>query len=142
MFEYNESFDVSDPNILSDHCIVSFSFVLDKPCINDRDNEYDNVKYKYVWSYDMKDHFIEGLSTNCMLEKLNIFSEQVHLAENKQDIDECISHFSNLIEDVASPLFRKQMNDQLHNEIFPDNNNTNTWFNEECFEKRAVFIKC
>jgi hypothetical protein len=47
--------------------------------------------------------------------------------------------FSKIIEDVASPLFRNQMNDQLRNAIFPDNSNTNRWFNEECFEKRAVF---
>jgi hypothetical protein len=59
MFQYRESFDVSDPNILSDHCIVSLSFVFDKPCIiNDIYNEYDYVKYKYVWTNDMKDDFI------------------------------------------------------------------------------------
>ena len=136
LFQFIENFDVSEPNILSDHCIVSFSFVFDKPYINVVNTEYD-----YVWSNDMKNNFIDGLSSHCMLDKLNNFTDRFQQAENKQDIDECISHFSNVIEEVASPLFQKQINVQLDNKIFPDNHNK--WFNEECFEKRAVFfIEC
>jgi hypothetical protein len=83
LFQFIESFDVSERNILSDHCIVAFPFVFDKSWISDIDTEYYYVKYKYVWSNDMKNDFLEGLSSNCMLEKLSIFTEQVQQAENK-----------------------------------------------------------
>jgi hypothetical protein len=62
----------------------------------------------------MKNDFLEGLSSNCMLEKLSMFTEQVQQAGNKQDIDGCIRDVSNVIEEDKSPLFKEKINVLKH----------------------------
>ena len=65
-----------------------------------------------------------------------------HNAACANDIDCCITSFSGIIEEVASPLkhnihvSNSENSDDLHS------CNNSPWFNEECFEKRRLFYTC
>jgi len=65
-----------------------------------------------------------------------------HNAACANDIDCCITSFSGIIEEVASPLkhnihvSNSENSDDLHS------CNNSPWFNEECFDKRRLFYSC
>ena len=51
LFTNISHFKANDPNILSDHCLLSFSFYFDK--CNEREateNVYERVTGKFVWN--------------------------------------------------------------------------------------------
>jgi len=58
---------------------------------------------------------------------------------NGQDIDACISQFSDIIDDVVSPICKRVTIDsdtqQRNTHI------ENRWFTTECYEKRQIFYK-
>ena len=59
-----------------------------------------------------------------------------HNAACANDIDCCITSFSGIIEEVASPL---KHNIHVSNS---ENSDNIPWFNEECFDKRRLFYSC
>ena len=61
-----DSFEVDCPNIVSDHCLISVSFIFHKneKVLSDEryiDEEFESVNYKYVWNDDLKDEYIDLL---------------------------------------------------------------------------------
>ena len=60
-----------DPNILSDHCLISFSFEFENELKTDSIADiYDAIGGKFVWKAD--DEFINRLNDDATTERLNL----------------------------------------------------------------------
>ena len=141
LLNHVEYFCVGDPNILSDHCIIDFSFTFDKPCMRNNvidtgnTNCQDTVDSKYVWKNENTQVFHEKLSSDDIIAKLMCFNECALNATSSNDIDNCVTKLSCIIDEVASPDFKYSF--EKKNEQFRDL--SKQWFNEECFDKRRQF---
>ena len=97
-----------------------------------------NCKY-VLKNDDSKTMFINSLSNDDILKRLQGFTFKVDNAACANDIDCCITSCSGIIEEVASPfkhnihVSNSENSDDLHS------CNNSPWFNEECFEKRSLF---
>ena len=58
---------------------------------------------------------------------------------NGQDIDTCISQFSDIIDDVVSPICKRVTIDSDTQQRYT--HIENRWFTTECYEKRQIFYK-
>ena len=102
-------FHVHCPNILSDHCIIDFSFDVDVLSVNidHTDDHYECLHEKYVWKNDLKNRFISDPSSEDIISKLLVFNDHVINAQSAHDIDNCKSEFSSIVDDISSPFKRK-----------------------------------
>ena len=113
IFSLVEKFNVSDPNILSDHCIVNFSL-----CSNytgsDRnpENIESSVKYKYVWNNDHIAAYQTALESDRVRSDLRKLKSDL-LSENV-DINENLKSFQNTVESVCSPLFKRNLGKKVY----------------------------
>ena len=138
LFQHVKTFEISEPNILTDHCLISFSFDSDKPDSNETTCNcvYDQVNRKYVWNSDFKSDFVERLSAPDMSIKLDTLVRNLNDCTGSSGIDDCIENFSGIIEGVASPLLKK-----LSINASTDNDqHVNPWFDDECFDKGSTFL--
>ena len=106
-----DTFDVGDPNILSDHSYISFS-LLSSSNIQSHDCQPREgfVDYKYVWEADKLNYFKQNLgSQNCkqVLDNMKIELEQSIIFSNT--IDDSIRTFTSVVEKCAKPLFQKNI---------------------------------
>ena len=154
-------FKVEDPNLMSDHCVIDFTFIFDKcmyinnndnknTCKNnnidnicdDQENVQRSVNYKYVWDSTLRDEYVNNLGSQDTLILLENFNSNLADASCSSDIDSCISEFANII-DKASSSFKRKLyaNDACRSSKNDTCNTTNNqpWFNEECFETRNLF---
>ena len=136
-------FQVHDPNILSDHCVIDFSFEFK---VNTQFVHYDEcnlnsreiVHEKYKWNNDLKHAFISNLSSDVTVDKLHSFNCHVRNAQSDNDVDNCISEFSSIIGDAALPFKHfLSSNDTCNSNT--DSTSSQPWFNEECASKRQLF---
>ena len=62
LFKCVNQFEVYDPNIVSDHCLITFSITLQ---INSArkvtENDYDQAPGRFVWNNDFKTDFLSLL---------------------------------------------------------------------------------
>jgi dihydroneopterin aldolase len=56
---------------------------------------------------DLRNDFVNGVLSADFIHKINSFYEYVNLARDIQDIDKSVNYLSELLEDVASTLFKK-----------------------------------
>lgn len=145
LFRFVKDFEVQDPNILSDHCIINFSFEFNRqPSLFSENEEYEKVSGKYVWDNDFKDEYKIRLQGNLTGEKLASLNVKISNSESNGDIDSCLSDFVSIIEDISTPVFKKTK--QLQNtETILENANfcykkENPWYNEECNNKKFYFL--
>jgi len=78
LFDYVSHFSVHDPNILLDHCVISYCFTFD--CQYDhvlsdapKDTVYDSVNYRYVLNSDKSHDFQVKLTSPDTMQKLIFF---------------------------------------------------------------------
>ncbi|XP_052772033.1 uncharacterized protein LOC128211362 isoform X1 [Mya arenaria] len=115
MFCCVKSFNVLDPNILSDHCVVSFSLGCSQICGNNSlcnedvkiDDTVDNIPYKYMWSDDKKNDYVNTLNNEETTHMLETLCDDIENSHSNDDIDSNLKSFCNIIEDICSPLFKK-----------------------------------
>ena len=146
LFKHVSNFRIESPNILSDHCCINFSFEFNDQNSTGNLNacsSNEGVNCKYVWKNDdSKTMFIDSLSSDDILNKLQSFTFKVDNAACANDIDCCITSFSGIIEEVASPFKHNIRVSNSENSHDLQSCNNNPWFNEECFEKRRLFYSC
>ena len=139
-----DTFDVGDPNILSDHSLISFS-LLSSSKIQSHDCQPREgfVDYKYVWEADKLNYFKQNLgSQNCkqVLDNMKIELEQSIIFSNT--IDDSIRTFTSVVEKCAKPLFQKNI--YIH-EPLEDDSRVHTsnapWFDNECADNRYLFYR-
>jgi exonuclease III len=129
-------FDVSEPNILSDHCLINFVLEFDNPINVDISDSHDHVSYKYLWSGNLKSVYTDELLSERSRQKFNCLNVQINSAVDMHDINECVDSFSNILDEVASPLFKRNIGvNNKDNAVYSDQ----PWFTEDCHEKRIIF---
>lgn len=98
-------FKVHEPNILSDHCLLTFSF--DFQMLGAREtieNDYDQVSGRFVWNSDYKEEFLNSLKITDTTEKLSELNVRIPICVENNEIDQCLADFNNIIEQAASPI--------------------------------------
>ena len=136
LFHRFRSFVVQDPNIMSDHCIINFSL------------EFENVKYqnsesetcgsvdgKYKWNNE----YIQSFQQQGTAEKLQNLNQNIIDSSCNEEIDTCISNFTNFIGDLSSPIFKRTSQGKKEQPNFSKKKDT-PWFDDKCEEKRYSFF--
>ena len=144
LLNYVTFFNVDDPNILSDHCLIDFTISFNKTYVSTPISTKEHVsdlKYQYSWNSSKTDDYKESLLKNETKDRLNLFSENINAALNENDVDSCIQEFSDILGEVASPLFKRNHecgeNPARGYTYNPKHNNK--WYTPECEEKRSCF---
>ena len=144
-FNFVKQFEVQGPNILSDHCLIEFSFEFGL-CQqqNDQTENYDSVTGKYIWKNELKGEFLERLEQPSTTQKLTSLNSKISDCSDSTDIDACLLEFVCIIDDVSSPFFKKfhskNMNENKIGESTASSENKNPWYNEECKENKNIFL--
>jgi len=152
LYPFMQSFNVHDPNPLSDHNIIEFSFENDSSAYinnahDDINDEYDAtpINCKYVWNDDLKCEYIDAINCSSFIETLDdirIHTESCHTID---DINENVHRFSNIMENATENLFRKHVKPNKPNSNSsetPVNKYKNAWYNAACESKREDFYTC
>ena len=144
LFTNISHFKVHDPNILSDHCLLSFSFNFENCNAREvTETDYEQVPGKFVWNNDFKPEYIGLLDRAEIAEKLGSLNPRISNCTTRDEANKCLSEFTSLLEDVASPLFKATSNNTNVNaseRLFNDKN-LNPWYDEHCIEKKHYFLR-
>jgi len=87
LFPFVNHFEVHEPNLLSDHCVVDFAFCFTKDfTCTDR----NTLNVKSVWNKDYVHSYQTSLASDIVKDKLNNLQYCIESCVNGQDIDTCI----------------------------------------------------
>lgn len=137
------SFDVGEPNILSDHSVISFSLSSNYEFSqeNETDENLESVQYKYVWDPTLINEYINRLTA---VDTLNLFEQaKLNLMEESvsdEGINSSIDLIVEGIELCSKPLFSKSCQAKRIESTFVDNKQP--WFDDDCRIKRTEFYHC
>ena len=107
LFNYVKSFIIQELNILSDHCMIRFCLEFHSDTIRGAESEeYGFVDGKYNWKSDFKTEYVQAFQQQETTEKLNILNQKILNCSRNDDVNSCISDFTNLIGDISTPIFR------------------------------------
>ena len=137
------SFNVNDPNILSDHSIIDFSVMSNSHLSDENDFEQCNsesVQYKYIWDKNLLDEYKARLSS---ADTINTFEHACMILNNDQlSPDDIVRSLNCIVEGIelcAKPLFAKTLYHDKRECIFLDNHVP--WFDDDCRIKRCEFYR-
>lgn len=87
-----------------------------------------------------KTSFENSISSVLVRNQLEHISSSISCSGNPEDITTCISEFKLCMDNVMSPLFKRNLKNAEPSKT-SDKYHTfnNKWFNEECFIKRDTF---
>ena len=109
MFQYVNIFEVQEPNILSDHCLIKFSFEFSHGRCHSQENEqYETIFSKYKWKSERKPDFLHSLQQNAVTDQLNTLNTNISRCSNGFEIEACVSDFVNIIDEVSTPMSKKK----------------------------------
>ncbi len=152
------SFNVGEPNILSDHSILSLilNSNIDNVSTNllqeDNRNTCNSDSYRYTWNAELVGDYVSNLNnaeTIGQLEQLvaglETYDAVNHAADNNNCsyIDDRLSTFTSILEKCAAPLKRDiRGNDHAqHREHFVPYHSS-PWFDDNCAENVIHFMIC
>ncbi|XP_052276939.1 uncharacterized protein LOC127876070 [Dreissena polymorpha] len=127
-----KTFEIYDPNIVSDHCVISFSLnmhTLDN--FVDVKNKGDHVKllYKYKWDDSKKDLYMNVLSSEENTIHFESLCGNILLSNSHEDLDLNVKTFTDILDGVCKPIFKHN----LHSNFFNQNHNKDgVYFDHEC----------
>ena len=77
LLPYISLFCIDDPNILTDYCLIYFTFQFDKdlPGSQSTTSHYEKVHFKYKWNSYLKDEYLIDLSSDETLFTLKELNE-------------------------------------------------------------------
>ena len=134
--------EVRDPNILSDHSLVSFSFRTESAMHygNTGNGTRNVVDYKYAWDSSKANDFKASLRSETCTKKLESMKNDLEQSINlSHSIDESIRTFVNTVESCTKPLFQKNI---YENSICGNGERGNApWFTEECLTNPQMFYR-
>lgn len=122
-------------NEFSDHAPLQFS--LRASSLNkDNGENVTNSSYKYMWNSEQRDLFRRKLISR--LPDVNKIFDNIN-RRDRRSVTDAVCDFVNVINDVASPLFRKQVNAQPDGNFRVNRSTRAKWFDNECREKKVVY---
>ena len=131
-FTLIDNFYIQSSSLHSDHNVVEFS-------INVVSNENSPVRkcveQKYVWDNKKKENFINEISSDDITSKFFDIFTHVDMNMNKENVDQLVRSFTEIICDKADPLFTKTITIK-NAEPCPKLN----WLSDECLELRNEFF--
>ena len=131
------SFCIGDPNIFSDHCVVSFSLLCNRPLeksqIHDEDFESSTVDSKYEWDKTLLNESVMKLSSSETVNALNTALNSADMGSNIIQADSCINEFVAVIDGVCKPLFEKKVS-PIRQSV------SKTKYDEICDLNRLIFL--
>ena len=102
-------FYVDDPSILSDHCTVHFSLTCILSRQNDSQIHSENcVNERYIWNSEKSEDCASCLNSH--EEGVVNLQNQLHDAMSGADIDDNLTGFITLVDNICDPLFARQSN--------------------------------
>ena len=144
MFNLFKTFSICEPNILSDHCVISFSLLKNINIYTTQSEETEfseRLCKKYKWDDAKKDEYIFNLN-GTEHDFLNLSSNLMQ-ASRMGDIDKNVGDFLNLMENLSDPIFAKKL--KVPNETDTNSNYkqqaNRPWFDEECQASRDSFYR-
>ena len=146
LYDNIQSFEVCDPNILSDHSVVSFSlkYIIDT-CITqsiEEPDNYDYVGYKYVWNAEKSTEYVACLGSPEVTGYLdNLLTELESSDVTESLIDNNLDRFVNVLESCSQPLFQCNCSSFVTDK--PDYcENELPWYNNDCRDTKREFYIC
>ena len=132
------SFYGHDPNIISDHCLIEFSLILNV-ARHVFDDDIDEAAFSYYkWKSNHKEKYVNNISSEHFQEQLNALIDTVDDATCANDIDVSISAFSDLMHSICEPLFTQTKQAKSPNNKEKPERYT---FDNNCSEKRKKFYQ-
>ncbi len=109
------SFTVDDPNVLSDHCNISFSLlshsnvhVNQQPQrVNDDENQSGNIPYKYKWNSEYTEEYTFNMQSEEIVAQLDNLIDNLKNTPTVDNVNQAVSGLSDIFDSVCSPLFKQ-----------------------------------
>ena len=142
LFPVINTFEVSDPNLLSDHCIVQFSIILHDSVL-DAESETSSgsfCNYKYVWKNNEVESYQNALQSEDVQGTLNDLKTNISNLKTADELNSNVKSFQETIESVCNPLFKKDISKARVQNFSTFNESNQPWFSENCKQKRDVFF--
>ncbi|MCG8033307.1 MAG: reverse transcriptase family protein, partial [Candidatus Thiodiazotropha taylori] len=141
LFNHIKEFNVHEPNILTDHCLISYSFEFGSlDTVFSEAEECEYVDSKYVWNNDFKDEYTNRLRDQPTTEQFNLLHANLSSCSNKEEVQSCVSHFVSIFENVCAPIFKKINNDNTSKNTPFSGDMENPWYNDACHEAKFCFL--
>ena len=143
LMECFAKFNVCEPNILSDHCAISFSIHNHMPIEQAERQNYDHISNKksskYVWNPDKDREYLDALKSEENTRILNTLIEQIEHISSEDTINENINGFYEFMSNITNPLFKRDQTNKPKNKT--PNTHKSEWFDIQCQEQRNSFYK-
>ena len=132
-------FYISDPNILSDHCVVNFSLKNLAYTNNvEEDLDSEHVETKYTFDKDYINEYKTKLSSPEITQQLDDMIRKLDNIDSHNDIDNCVDCFVGTLDSVCEPLFEKKLPCNVDN--IGNHSRTGPLLNEDCENKKLDFL--
>ena len=109
MFFLVNSFTVDEPNILSDHCTVSFSLNTSIDCRETASGEGRDLQFMYRWDDYKKQKYLDALNSQSTLEGISGIKNQLNDVTSENELNEIVNAYYTLFSSVCDPLFKKKI---------------------------------
>ena len=135
-FSSVSNFQILDFNEFSDHAPLQFSLHAGFKTEVDG-NISSNSSFKYKWNDGQKNTFRRNLISR--LPDINKIFDGINRRERKS-VNDAVSDFVDVINEVASPLFKRQVNIESRCTSGVNRSTRAKWFDDECREKKIEYI--
>ena len=93
MFFLVNSFTVDEPNILSDHCTVSFWLNTSVDCRETASGEGRDLQFIYRWDDNKKQEYLDALNSQSTLEGISGIKNQLNDVTSENELNENVNAF-------------------------------------------------
>ena len=135
------NFEVQDPNILSDHCVVKFTITTTsvRPNTENQGHSSENIDFVYKWKTEKYEQFQNRINDEETIHKLNTLINELDNIDTNNDIDASLNNFQSVMDDVCSPLFKYTYPNNIGSDT-PNVDVNKPWFDDSCRVSREQFL--
>jgi hypothetical protein len=140
LFSFFSKFQVLDPNIWSDHCMINFTLGTigcHQKEISETSKSYEQLEYVYKWDKDKQITYENVLNSETYFNDFQHLIGSLSNMQDKTQIDENLQTFYLVIDEVCSPLFRKNV--KSNKVAKPITKISQPWYDHACKEKQKHF---
>ena len=111
IFDLITSFKVNDPNSLTGHCLIEYTFEnsinIDNTSLSRDENvESDKINSKYRWRNDLANNFVNTINTDIFVDELSTLTIFTNNCSTDGGVDSSLTQFSELLNNVTDGLFK------------------------------------